>query len=290
MIKKKDNSFKINPLHLHLQQVYNLLQVVLFIHFTLLTFSNCYEPKTDCLDIRATNFNVAADKACSNCCNYPTLKLQINYVFGDTTLNFNNLYTLNGVDSFKITAAKMYISDFQWVTTDNLIKKVLDTIQLTGYNQNPFVTNDFVLINKKNGFTFDVGHFSEGGIFKQIRFKVGLNSIANQTNPAKMPATHPLNTNRDTVAMYLDSLQGYIFNKIVLQQTNLPQKNIVLQGAQTPIPIIFNQNFGIRDGFDAIISIKVDYKKLLQGIQFNQTQAVMQSQMIANTPNIFSLE
>jgi hypothetical protein len=284
--KKKDNSFKIN----HLQQVKNLLQVSLFISFTLFSFSNCYEPKTDCLDIRATNFNVAADKACSDCCNYPTLKLQINYVFGDTSLNSNTIYTLNGTDSFQITTAKMYLSDFQWVTTGNNIKKVIDTIQLYGYNQNQTATNDFVLIHKNNGFTFNVGHFVEGGIFKQISFKVGLNSIANQTNPTKMPVTHPLNTTRDTVGMYLDSLQGYVFNKIILQKTNLPQKSVVLQLAQTPVPIVFNENFGISDGFDAIIKIKVDYKKLLQGVDFNQTQAVMQSRMIANTPNIFSLE
>jgi hypothetical protein len=284
--KKKNNSFKIN----NLQQISNLLQVVLFVNGIVFSFSSCYEPKTDCLDVRATNFNVAADKPCSGCCNYPTLKLQINYVFGNNPLNFNEKYALNGVDTFQILAAKTYLSDFQWFTADNVVKKVVDTIQLIGYNQNPFVTNDFVLINKKEGFNFDVGHFKEGGSFAKISFKVGLNSIANQTNPLKMPVTHPLNAGRDTVTMHLDSLQGYIFNKIVLQKTNLPQKNVVLQMAQTPLPIVFNVNFAIKEGFDGIIKLKVDYKKLLQGVDFNQTQAVMQSQMIANTPNIFSLE
>jgi hypothetical protein len=284
--KKKNNSFKIN----NLQQVFNLLQVVLFVTVTLFCFSNCYEPKTDCLDIRATNFNVAADKPCSGCCNYPLLKLQMNYVFGSNLLSFNDKYSLNGVDSFQILAAKMYLSDFEWVTADNGVKKVIDTIQLMGYNQNRFATNDFVLINKKDAFSFDVGHFKEGGSFAKIGFKVGLNSIANQTNPVKMPVTHPLNTSRDTVTMYLDSLQGYIFNKIVLQKTTLPQKNVILQMSQNPVPIVFNVNFVIKEGFDGIIKLKVDYKKLLQGVDFNQTQAMMQSQMIANTPNIFSLE
>jgi hypothetical protein len=284
--KKKNNSFKIN----NLQQISNLLQVVLFVNGIVFSFSNCYEPKTDCLDIRATNFNVAADKPCSDCCNYPVLKLQINYVFGNSSLNFNDKYSLNGIDTFQIHAAKMYLSDFQWVTTDNVVRKVTDTIQLMGYNQNQFATNDFVLINKNDGFNFDVGHFKEGGNFAKMSFKVGLNSIANQTNPVKMPVAHPLSASRDTVSMYLDSLQGYIFNKIVLQKTNLPQKNVVLQMAQNPVPIIFNVNFVIKDGFDGIIKLKVDYKKLLEGVDFNQTQAVMQSQMIANTPNIFSLE
>lgn len=284
--KKKNNAFKIN----NLQQISNLLQVVLFVSGTLLSFSNCYEPKTDCLDIRATNFNVAADKPCSGCCSYPTLKLQVNYVFGDKPLSFTENYALNGVDTFQILAAKTYLSDFQWVTTDNVVRKVTDTIQLMGYSQNQFATNDFVLINKKEGFNFDVGHFKEGGNFAKISFKVGLNPIANQTNPIKMPVTHALNTSRDTVKMHLDSLQGYIFNKIVLQKTTLPQKNVVLQMAQTAIPIVFNVNFALKEGFDAILTLKVDYKKLLQGVDFNQSQAAMQSQMIANTPNIFSLE
>jgi hypothetical protein len=135
-----------------------------------------------------------------------------------------------------------------------------------------------------------VGHFKEGGSFVKFSFKVGLNSVANQTNPVKMPVTHPLNTSRDTLTMYLDSLQGYIFNKIVLQKVTLPQKNVVLQMAQPPIPIVFNVNFVIKEGFDGIIKLKVDYKKLLQGVDFNQTQATMQRQIIANTPNIFSLE
>ncbi len=287
MIKKKNNnSFKIN----NLQQISNLLQVVSFVSVTLFSFSNCYEPKTDCLDIRATNFNVAADKPCSACCNYPTLKLQLNYVFGNNPLNFNDHYSLNGVDTFQILAAKTYLSDFQWVTTDNIVRKVTDTIQLMGYNQNPFATNDFVLINKKDGFNFDIGHFKEGGSFAKMSFKVGLNPIANQTNPVKMPVAHVLNASRDTVTMYLDSLQGYIFNKIVLQKTTLPQKKVILQLAQTPVPIVFNANFVLKEGFDGIIKLKVDYKKLLQGVDFNQTQAAMQSQMIANTPNIFSLE
>jgi hypothetical protein len=290
--KKKSYSFKIHKIFKinSLQQVTNLLQVVLWVPFMLFSFSNCYEPKTDCLDIRATNFNVAADKACSGCCAYPTLKLEINYVFGDTTLNFNDKYSLNGIDSFQILAAKTYLSDFQWVTTDNQVRKVTDTIQLIGYNQNRFATNDFVLINKKEGFSFEVGHFQAGGSFKQLSFKVGLNTVANQTNPIKMPATHPLNPNRDTISMYLDSVQGYIFNKMVLQKTTLPAKKVVLQMAQTPLPIVFNQNFVLKEGFDAVVRLNVDYKKLLQGVDFNQTQTVMQSQMIANTPNIFSLE
>jgi hypothetical protein len=218
------------------------------------------------------------------------LKLQINYVFGNNPLSFNEKYALNGVDTFQILAAKTYLSDFQWITTDNVVQKVNDTIQLIGYNQNQFATNDFVLINKKDGFDFDVGHFKEGGSFVKFSFKVGLNSVANQTNPVKMPVTHPLNTSRDTLTMYLDSLQGYIFNKIVLQKVTLPQKNVVLQMAQPPIPIVFNVNFVIKEGFDGIIKLKVDYKKLLQGVDFNQTQATMQRQIIANTPNIFSLE
>ncbi len=277
--KKHPNSFKINILG------------SICIGF-LLFVTNCYQPKTGCLDIHATNFNVAADKECTDCCSYPILQLQVNYFFGDKLLNFNESYTLNGIDSFQMNAAKMYLSDFQWITSANQNKKITDTIQLYGYNQNPFATNDFVLVNKRDGYTFNIGHFLEGGTFKQIRFVVGLNAVANRTNPTKMPTTHLLSPSKDTISMYLDSVQGYVFNKMVLQKVNSPQKNIILQSNQTTVPIILNLNPNIivKDGFNWVVKLKIDYKKLLQGIDFNQSQTLMEQKMRANTPTIFTLE
>ena len=41
-------------------------------------FAGCYEPIEGCLDVRATNFDLNADRSCpDNCCEYPELRLKL---------------------------------------------------------------------------------------------------------------------------------------------------------------------------------------------------------------------
>jgi hypothetical protein len=265
----------------------------------ILLFSNCQPPSKGCLDARATNFDVTATQACEdNCCTYPNLTLQTDYIidgisklklkFDDTT-NLRYKYNFKlGDDSIRIIGSQFYLSGFQLVTSDNKIAKTIDSTLLYRQKDTIRTLSNYALVGRNNGFDFKIGSFSQSGKFSKLQFTVGLDAEANKTDPTKMPSSHPLSTQRDS--MYLKKESTYIFNKLTVEKWRSQSKKDTLRFFITsPQNVVITKDMSFKEGFDVAIPLTINYAKLIEGVNFSGDENTIKAKIVSNYDKVFSL-
>ena len=253
-----------------------------------LCLNACQETTKGCLDVRATNFDVTVTQACpDNCCIYPYLTLQADYFYDTTKFSLNKKYKIDGVaDSIEFLSFQFYLSNFQVITSDNKTATVIDSIQISRTNDTIKTLSNYALVSKANGFQYKIGKFDKPMKYAKIKFQLGLDSIANQAIPSKMPAGSPLSTQNDS--MYLKAQNTYIFNKIVYKVKS--QKDTVSIFIKTVTPLEFTKTVSFTEGFDAAIPVKIDYKKFIKDLKFTEAQNVIRQKIVTNTKDAFSIQ
>jgi hypothetical protein len=255
-----------------------------FLCFLLLT--QCQEPVLGCLDARATNFDVTAAKPCEdNCCVFPNMKIQFNYAFDTFNFKFNESYKF-GTDSIRFITSQFYVSNVQLQKDDGTKASVLDSILLFREQDTLKVPNYYTLSGKNIGFESILGKFNQVGIYNKVSFNIGLDVEAAKTIPSKMPSGGPLSIKSDS--MYISSEKQYIFNKMTLVRTSKPTdtlrfviktlKSVELKGVK---------NLVLREGFDAVVALKIDYKKWLEGVNFSDLNTITENKIVNNTDKAF---
>ena len=298
-MRRIKNSKKL-AVFLNLTKVSNLHKVIAITHrsspiayyLLLITYclliNACQETTKGCLDVRATNFDVTVTQACEdNCCIYPYLTLQADYFYDTTKFSLNKKYKIDGVaDSIEFLSFQFYLSNFQLVTSDNKIATVIDSIQISRTNDTIKTLSNYALVSKANGFQYKIGKFDKPTKYTKVKFQVGLDNIANQAIPSKMPLGSPLSTQSDS--MYLKAQNTYIFNKIVYKLKSKPDTVSIF--ITTIAPLEFTKTLSFTEGFDAAIPLKIDYKKFITDIKFTETQTVIRQKIVNNTMNAFSIQ
>lgn len=253
----------------------------------ILLLSNCRETTEGCLDPEAANFDPSADETC--CCEYPQLSIRFtydNYDVDTTTFALNSVYHDEDNTPYYVNNIQFYLSDFELVKADNSTLKVSDSLDIL--LQNGTLTtfiDDFVLL-KSNTFKYDIGTTITSGDFVKIRFKVGLNDLANQINPEEIETTHVLN---ETNNLYATS--SYIFNKIDIITDTSATDVITNFEITTPfVEVELEYDFSIYAGFDTEIKINADLKKLLETVDFQANDvSTIQTKIVTNTSSIFTI-
>lgn len=258
--------------------------------------SSCNDDEEGCLDIQGTNFDVTTDIACNSCCTYPTLSFRTNHVYDSISNNFviNSTY-LDAIDSpYLVSAIQYYISDIQLVRADGSEVGVTDILDLTFFdNTTTSIEDNFSLIKKSIGsYTpADVGTINTNGSFAKVRFNVGVNSSANHAVIGSMPDGHALSTQSES--MHVDITEGYIFNKIqiVKDTTTNELTTYEISGDNNLVNVELDYPISLESGFDLGLIVYLDYKKLFDGIDFqNDDENTIQTKIVTNTATAFSIE
>lgn len=278
----------INAVKQRFRNFFKIPKSLLFL-FSAIIFQNCTQPTEGCLDIRATNFDVTASKACDkNCeCTYPSLIVASNYLIDTNNFNYNTTYKNDLKDSFRIVAAQMYLSDFQLINDKNVVFRTIDSVALTRINDTIRVLNNYALVGKSVGFDFAIGSFNGVGLFSKIKFKVGLDDVALKTIPSKMPTTHPLSKQADS--MYISSQSQYIFNKFVIAK-GLNFKDTLRINITTPIDIELTKPLTFIEGFNAKIPLNINYLAFFKDVKFSETEEQVKKKIVDNTKDVFSIK
>jgi hypothetical protein len=254
--------------------------------FGLLLLTQCQEPGVGCLDSRATNFDVTAAKTCEdNCCVFPNLKMQFDYAFDTFNFKFNTSYKFD-TDSIRFITSQFYVSNVQLQKDDGTKASVLDSILLFRELDTLKVPNYYALAGKNIGFESVLGKFNQIGIYSKVRFDLGLDVEAAKTIPSKMSSGGPLSIKSDS--MYISSEKQYIFNKMTFVRTSKPTDTLrfVIKTLK-PIELKGIKNLVLKEGFDAIIPLKIDYKKWLEGVKFSDLKTIIESKIVSNTDKAF---
>lgn len=254
-----------------------------------LIFQNCQAPTEGCLDVRATNFDVTASKACDkNCsCTYPALVVSANYKMGTSDFYLDSTYTNDVGQKFRIVSAQMYLSDFQLINDKNETLRTIDSISLRRTTDTINVLSNYALVGKSVGFDFTIGTFNGTGTFKKFKFRLGLDDVAAKAIPSKMPTTSPLSTKADS--MYITSQKQYIFNKFVIAKgTNF--KDTLRLNILTPTDkeIVISKSF--TEGANVKIPLTINYLNFFSGIDFSGTENQIKLKIVDNTVSVFSIQ
>ena len=138
----------------------------------------CSSKEEGCLDYRASNFDFDADKACADCCTYPSLYVDLNHFWQDTALFYS--YPLNqagGDDYFFITKAAVYLSEVHLHTpTDSVL--MLDTMLVDYFNDgqwnSDWIEDNFQWFERTNFNANKIGDVLLTDSLVGISYRIGI--------------------------------------------------------------------------------------------------------------------
>lgn len=285
-----------------------LHQTLRFLVLTLLSailVSACYERREGCLDIAATNFDVDADVACpDNCCTYPRLQLKFSHKVKspdrDTFYNLvynDSVYTVDGTNFFRINEIRFYISDVKLVQSNGQTVGVQDEVEiaLPGIGDTTYQTieNNFALVTRSSFAASVIGALRPEGNYVGIRFNVGVSTPANHADPLYFPNGHPLRVTANS-GMHWSVDSGYVFNSIALFRDTIASDTIptILEIGTDDYLRTVNLDFPftLREGFNAVITLRIDYLKWFEGIQIRtDSEATLIEKIVENVANSFTV-
>lgn len=268
----------------------------------------CYEPKEGCLDAQATNFDLEADEACSDCCEYPTFQLALQHrivLIGQEAKRFStdSVYYDGSGQPFRFENIRFYLSNLRLVRADGTEVPVSNTIELdlydaSGMPRKATVEDNFLLANPIFEQTYTIGNFRESGSsFEKIRFAVGIEGVANEAIPDSLPDDYPLGRIEPALDLHFDQDSGYVFSHIELfrDTTSADTIPVVLRIGTTPYLRVVELSlpsggYTPTDGFNTLLTLRVNYVEWFQSLNIRQdTPAQMIEKIVQNLANSFSV-
>lgn len=262
----------------------------------IITYSSCYEPKSACLDIRATNYDVDADDPCGDCCTYPhiTLAIQHSIELPNDTVSFKygTLYpsSVQPLDSFVVDRARFFLYDLKLVTNESDTIEVVDSLQLTNENGEMLSVRDcFAKLDRDIFQSRNIGTILQEGVITDVVFSLGLPESLLDHTFSGIPSSHPLSTS-DTLSFVEN--EGYVPILLTIRRDTLADTEPETMRFYQSIPISLHleQPFVLDRGFHSKITIQVEYSRWFKEVDFeNDSQQTMKEKIEENLSNVFSV-
>jgi len=244
------------------------------------------EAEEGCLDVNAKNYEVDALEACSGCCVYPELLLQVEHSAisssNDTGLvALDSTYLDDSGNVFRIKDWDYYISNARLYTENGQEATVEDEVELLLNGDNRVLSDNFALLQLPGLGTIPMGTIRFDGSYVGLRFEIGLPAQVQESSPSDWPEEHPLAA--QTPAMYLSDGSGYLHQRLQLQL--LPDSSSrTLQLPRTlgtiSVDLPFDLPLRVDRGFNARFSLRVNYSILLRGADVRNDSASTLHQII----------
>ncbi len=264
------------------------LPILLFTYLPILLLSSCYENREGCLDSRATNFGIDADRECDNCCTFPQLKLVFEHkLLKDNAANLtytDTIYKDDFDNEFRVKDIQFYVSNARLVRANGTEVYPTDSLNVNiqppgSAAQAVKISNNVGLVNRNDFTALEMGTFITSGDFMKVRFNIGLNQILNQVIPTSLPdsvVNHPL----ENTAMYISADSGFLFNR--LQLFNNPTKTDttfrtirIFQPDSVQVELPFLGGINILEGFNVRITLRINYLEWFKGINLKTDPPAM---------------
>lgn len=263
----------------------------------------CAEPKRDCLDVQATNFAVDADEACSGCCIYPQLRLDLLHKFriGDSLYNFvpeTGVYPDGAGNAFRFKDLRFYISELHLLRSDGTTMTLDGRLTLRkavagSDSMNVEVEDNFLIATPASLARLVPGSFREGGAVTGISFKIGIGEPARSTDPGSAPAGHPL---REQALPLWTASQGYLSQRMELYPGATPADTIprLLEyggaGSVQTIALSLAQPFSAPSGYHIALTLRIDYDRWFRDVDLrSDTSPEIFRKITDNLPGSFTV-
>lgn len=189
----------------------------------LVSGSGCYEPTEGCLDVRAANFAFDADDACSDCCEFPDLRIELlnRWSGPDTTVEFqsDSVYIDGQGNAFQIDRIRFFWSDIALLLSNGSSLQPQETISfdylLESDTLSTTITDDFALFRIESATSTDqLGTVQTSGTVSGLQFRFGLDEPANSALIETVPNSVPFSS--DNATLYFNPEQGYAAIRVEL--------------------------------------------------------------------------
>jgi hypothetical protein len=269
-----------------------------FIPFLFL-LAGCYAPTEGCLDLEATNYDVSADDPCPDCCTYPTFNLLFQHQVvlatqPDTSfaLKYGTKYPspFDTNHLFYIDRGRFFVSDLKLIRESGEELGVTDSFWLPLLNgDSVYLENNFSKHDRDIFKVATIGSIRTSGLFKGVKFTLGLTPLVRQAWVDTLTAGHPLAVENDSLS-YLKNI-GYLPVHLTIRRDTLPNTvpmDFVFTD-ERQISLSFPQTVSIEKGFKIKVTLRLDYIALFTGVDFkNDTESVIRSKIDSQLSNAFS--
>lgn len=156
----------------------------------LLLLLSCAKPTEGCLDIRATNFNAAAEDPC--CCTYPLVRLVISHAADSVFQSPDSIYTNDLGQAYRLLGTRFFLSDFVFYMRDFGPVEVSDTLLIARPDGSSVWVKDDVIQIQRSLSSYAIGTLVSSGWIDSLSFQIGLIPEMKDGVPTSFPADHPL--------------------------------------------------------------------------------------------------
>jgi hypothetical protein len=259
------------------------LNKVYYIFLSACLFSSCYEPVDDCLDRRASNYNVAADDACDDCCTYPDFRIQFMHVWDSIPVGTNDTFLDVSLNPFVLNQFEYFISEVVLTDENDNEIRLLNNIIIPTTQEMSTVANDFQHISLSRGF-YNFGPIISESDITDISFIVGVR--AQNLIFTELEDDFILNTFGDS--LYLDG--AFLDWQLRLQRDTMGIDAIDIDGTAGAInEFTFERPITVTAGVAIDVGIEVDFSILLDGVDVqNDTEETIASKLTNNLINTFN--
>jgi len=237
-----------------IRKQWSLLIIVL-----LLSSIGCEDSVEGCLQSNASNFDVTAVTPCDDCCELPTVSLDVELGYDTLQLRFGNEYPLNDMDTVKILSFELPLSVFTF-HNDGMPREVVDTI----IEFQPGKRDDYLSISQSS--RYEIGHTD---------FEVDVDSYScvlgyDQTELESLKPYVDINVENKVVQLvrnfHNDTIDTYSQLNIILEMAD-STRTIQVQDLQNVLKTItLEDNLTFRAGQDWAIDMRIDLKRVLAGV------------------------
>ena len=235
----------------------------------------CYETEEGCLNSFANNYSIGADNACDTCCVFPTFSLNLSHSFDTLNFNTSSVYEDDFGQAYRVEELKYFISSIQLSNADGMLVSPKDSIEISSLKGNEMVVlkanENYALVNQLSP-RFELGEMIANGAYNQIHFSMGLDPCFNHIDTASLEESHLLRVNKDS--LYINKVEGFVFQRLRLIRDTSTMESILIEvsGDDEYEALMIPIAIQIDRGLDVSVSLKLDMKKWLQGIDVKNDQ------------------
>jgi hypothetical protein len=256
-----------------------------------LLLPSCFEPESGCLDNEALNYALDVDQPCSDCCEYPSLVLDVQHryikdsveqgILPATTVHEDDFGQL-----FFFKSVRFFVNNVHLLNAESIPFRVEEELPLVVIESNRIrldtVEDNFALVDVSNLNDYTLGTIRGGGQFENLSFDFGLADPASKADIDEVPVEHPLNEPE----LYLGDEEGYVFFEMELyrdtSQVNLDSVKVQIDRTAGLPDFNFPINFYLNPGFNTEVILRINYADLLAGVNVRTDSAEAIYQKIVN--------
>ena len=161
---------------------------------------SCYEDNIACLDPDATNYDILADEACPDCCEFPTFSMDVDRLWADSAFRTTDVYPDGAGNQVRVLDFRVYLTELELVAQGQTLPTPVNEIELGVLSGSDTVLTDFnanllLLQTTTRSNNSTVGRLRVGtAALTQVQGRVGTAEDFPAIIPSTVPASSPLST------------------------------------------------------------------------------------------------